>query len=349
MLSCANGEITRIRAFMDGRDKVNVQGPPGTGKTWLMAKLMATEQKAGAALTVTNEAAINLFEEIKSQRLMDIHLILTPSRVKESRRGTSWGKHFKNKWTIGTLGYLGERLKDDYLNSLWIDESSTMESRWLNRYEVGRIRCFGDIYQLGPFSGEKSVAEQCADQPNWGQIKLNLTHRLSLASILPILRFYPNLTPSKPIQGLLVGNRYLEGVILIPFETDTVNESNSRTTVYERRWVTRAAEALRRAQMKTIVSSPYRGFCDQTAEKSVNQIQGLTTQVLILALTNREVNDFCCQPERLLVAITRATKVTMIVGRIDRLRMKRSWFEHSEIAPPRPLLEALENSVITDF
>ena len=356
MLSCANDELTRIKTFLEGREKVNVQGPPGTGKTWLMARLMAVEQKSGIALTVTNDAAINLFEEINSQQLMDIQLVLTPSKMREYSKeaGENNLEEVKlevgtQEWAIGTLGYLGARLKTEYLNSLWVDESSTMESRCLDQFKFGKIRCFGDVHQLGPFSGEKSVAERCTNQQLWGQVNLNLTRRLSLASMLPILKFYPDLASSRPVQGLRVGNRYMEGTILVPFETDTVNEGSSQTTVYERRWVTRAAEALRKAHVETIVSSPYRGFCDQTGEKSVNQIQGLTTQVLILALTNREVNEFCCQPERLLVAITRATKVTLIVGRIDRLKMRRTWFEHSEIAPPKQLLHELENYNITSF
>ena len=364
MLSCANDELIRIKTFLEGREKVNVQGPPGTGKTWLMAKLMAVEQRSGIALTVTNDAAINLFEEINSQQLMDIQLVLTPSKMREYRKAIilrdsqeTAGSDLEEvklgvgtqEWAIGTLGHLGARLKTEYLNSLWIDESSTMESRCLDQFEFGKIRCFGDVHQLGPFSGEKSVAERCANQQHWGQVKLNLTRRLSLASMLPILKFYPDLTSSRPVQGLRVGNRYMEGTILVPFETDTVNEGSSQTTVYERRWVARAAKALRGAHVETIVSSPYRGFCDQAGEKSVNQIQGLTTQVLILALTNREVNEFCCQPERLLVAITRATKITMIVGRIDRLKMRRTWFEHSEIVPPKQLLHDLENADITMF
>ena len=155
------------------------------------------------------------------------------------------------------------------------------------------------------------MAEHYANQQNRGlEVKLNLTRRLSSASMLPILKFYPDLATSRPIQGPQVGSRYMEGNILVHFGTNMLNEGSSQTTVHERQWVARAAETSRKAHVETAVSSPYRGFCNQTGEKSVNQIQGLTSQVLILALTNREVNDFCCQPERLLVAITRATKVT---------------------------------------
>ena len=102
-----------------------------------------------------------------------------------------------------------------------------------------------------------------------GQVKLNLTHRLSLASFLPILKFYPGLATNRPIQGLLVGSRYMEGNILVPFGTDMVNEGSSQSTVYERQWVARAAETVRKAHVETTVSSPYRGFCNRTGEKSL--------------------------------------------------------------------------------
>ena len=351
MLSCANNELKRIEAFLKRRKKVSIQGPPGTGKTWLMSRLMAAEQEPGVALTVTNDAAVNLLEEIKSQQLLTVQLILSPTKVKEHKKGVSYSDNQQRTgWSIGTLGYLGERIKKTKtLTSLWIDESSTMESRHLSDYSFDKVRVFGDVNQLGPFSGETSVAKHCTNNPEWGEIRLNLTHRLSLASILPILKFYPDLTASRPIQGIRVGGRYLEGTVLVPFETDTVNEGSSQTTVYEKRWVLKAAEAFKKAKIGTIVTSPYRGFCDQTGGKSVNQIQGLTTSVLILALTNREVNEFCCQPERLLVAVTRATKTTLVVGRIDRLKMVVPWFRHSEVAPPKQLLYDLENSDIRCF
>ena len=367
IIYCSNNNIETIKQQLDKWPKLNIQGPPGTGKTWLMARLMAHETKAGVALTVTNSAAVNLFREIISQKIIKPHLILCPAQLANFReqypvlaqatmeRQTGkeshedWGTN--KVWKIGTMGHLGIKVeKEKGPVEVWIDESSTLEWDVFERLRSkGRRRVFGDEKQLPPFSGKMSVAQYCSADEQWGQVRLNVTHRLSSASITPVSRFYPYLKASNPMQGVKVGDQYLQGTILVPFETDSVLADTSKTTVFERRWVTQMQKAFKRQGIETLVTSPYRGCCDEMGGLTVNQIQGLTTEVLMLALTDREVNGFCCEPERLLVAITRATKLTMVVGRIDRLKMKISWFDQCDVIPPKKLLHICETKEIITF
>jgi hypothetical protein len=215
---------------------------------------------------------------------------------------------------------------------------------------------FGDEQQLGTFSGRPSLAAVARRLPEVKHYELNRTYRLSNSSLLPLTRFYPSLTAVNPNQGIRCGELILKGCVLVNFRSDAEKCDTSVRATQEFRYIQQLARQLQSNRIDVLLASPYTAQAalpsadsEETRVHTINAIQGLECEVTIISLTNRAMTEFQLQPERLIVAISRATKATIIVGEVNRLCRSVSWFRQSPFKCPFKLLQTFKNNNIETF
>lgn len=259
---------------------------------------------------------------------------------------------------IGTVAMMVQVFSSESLveTLTWFDETASIEADMVRHWMPLRTRTFGDIHQIGTFNGKTSFATWVQQETQVTTIELPFTYRLSQESIGPVRRFYPKLVSKQPHQGVIAGKLKLRGCILVNFRSDTVQIDTSRRAPYERALAQRLAAAFIGQQISVIVTSPYSAQIpepeadgDAIRIQTINAIQGLETDVTIVTLTNRAVNEFVTRPERLVVAVTRARKLTIIIGDKNKLNKKVPWFRNSEVWCPFDLEKLLTHNPLRLF
>ena len=259
---------------------------------------------------------------------------------------------------IGTVAMISQTFPLGILTDTltWFDETASIEASSVRHWMPTRTRTFGDIHQIGTFNGKTSFATWIQQETQAITIELQFTYRLSHESIGPVRRFYPKLVSKQPEQGVIAGNVRLRGCILVNFRSDTTQVGESRRAPQERALAQRIASNFILHGISIIVASPYAAQLpepgaggDAIRVQTINAIQGLESEIAIISLTNRAVNEFVTRPERLVVAVTRATKLTIIIGDKNKLNKRIPWFRNSDIWCPFELENVLTSNPLRLF
>ena len=259
---------------------------------------------------------------------------------------------------IGTVAMISQTFPLETLTDTltWFDETASIEASSVRHWMPTRTRTFGDIHQIGTFNGKTSFATWIQQETRATLIELPFTYRLSHESIGPVRRFYPKLVSKQPEQGVMAGKAKLRGCILVNFRSDTTQVGESRRAPQERALAQRIAALFIHHGISVIVASPYAAQLpepeaggDAIRVQTINAIQGLESEITIISLTNRAVNEFVARPERLVVAVTRATKLTIIIGDKNKLNKRIPWFRNSDIWCPFELENVLTSNSLHLF
>ena len=348
---------------------VEVQGPPGAGKTSLMARLIKMSNERALVATASNEAALVIYGKLQALEVPVLLLIsskaneLNPS-LRDLNSTNYRDSRFKirslpkNAAIIGTTAMIIKMINPETRHGTisWFDESSSIEGRTLDQWAPRTIRAFGDKFQLGTYSGQESLADRLTNEQRTQKIVLNRTYRLSTASLTPLSRFYPGIKSLAPDQGLRTKGRDIRGCHLVNFRSGTRRSDRSHNVLHEQAYVLHLAAILQRASITTLVASPYSAQTLQPGNEkgpariqTIYAIRGLECEVTLISMTHQAMTQFQLQPERLIVAISRASKATIIVGDTNRLQRTVSWFQNSDVWCPYVLEKALSTNLLTTF
>lgn len=355
-----NEEIDRIESILFSRKITDISGPPGTGKSLLISKLTESlfDLVTIIITTETNDALDSLAVKLlETGHLNDLVFLKTIEKVSEidekwltrnnsviktsiNQDGWLTGKpaykvHKKVKLLIGTVDTILEKTDPEFIKRavLFIDEAGIISFKKVKKLVNSTFRTIavGDQHQLLPFDNSKSVAQKfdSIKNINLAKLQLNKSFRLSEKSIKPLLSVYPSLKFGHRNE-LLINNKKFSGLIGLEFDSDSTRKGTSIKAKKEKAIAKFILQKMTNNEIDAEIASPYKANIENGG-KTIDSLQGATVEVLILTLANGDLNEFTVNHNRLLVSISRAKFVTIVIGRIQKLRRKSSLFRNVKI------------------
>ena len=248
---------------------------------------------------------------------------------------------------VGNLYQIDKHLNRKTIESatIIIDEAGMAD--WEKFEKIARISkkiiMVGDKKQLQPFEDKISVASRLEKFAEI-TIKLTTTYRLNQATVLFLKQVYPNLKAKFPKQYIEINGVQITGILGLPFNSVTKTKGTSQFAVNEAELGWRIKDAInKKIQAEIIICSPYTAMKNEETT-TMNSIQGMTCDILILELTNSRITEFILNDNRLTVAMSRSRCLTIITGRVESLRRNSKLFKKLTTWPTKDFVEFIENA-----